>query len=283
MPEARALTARTMSYLKKLTPPLLYRLLAQLNPRSGALIGPYPNWQTAQQQSSGYDADVILEKATAAMHKVVNGEAACERDSVALPVLQHNFPVLATLQRAALENGGSLSVLDFGGSLGTSYFQSRQFLCTGVTLQWSVVEQPHIARRGQEMFAGDGLEFFEDLDSCLQRQPYDVILLSSVLQYIESPQQLLAQLAAAGAPYMIIDRTPFSLRGQEMIMVQKVPPAIYPASYPSWVFDHGRLLASLAQQYQCLADYACEEDIVGLGRRAVQYRGLVLHRGESTA
>jgi hypothetical protein len=56
------------------------------------------------QQSHGYDNDTILKKCKDALLKVKNGEAVYERYSVLFDKVQHSFPVLAGLLRAAIAN-----------------------------------------------------------------------------------------------------------------------------------------------------------------------------------
>ena len=59
--------------------------------------------------------------------KVKNGEAVYERDSVLFDEIQYSWGLLAGLEKAALEHDGKLCVLDFGGSLGSTYYQNKQF------------------------------------------------------------------------------------------------------------------------------------------------------------
>src|SRR5436305_14010450 len=98
--------------------------------------GNYKSWEEAERDSTGYAAPEILQKTRAALLKVKAGEAAFERDSVIFDTMQYNFSLLAGLLRAAAANHGRLSVLDFGGSLGSTYFQQRSFLCDVTDLHW---------------------------------------------------------------------------------------------------------------------------------------------------
>ena len=45
-----------------------------------------------------------------------------------IDVMEYQFPLLSGLLYAAARDGG-LSVVDFGGALGSTYFQCRDFLC----------------------------------------------------------------------------------------------------------------------------------------------------------
>src|SRR5271168_4027066 len=122
--------------------------------------GDYKSWEEASAHSTGYDAAVILEKTRAALMKVRDGEAAYERDSVLFDRIQHSFPVLAGLLRAAQARGGRLCVVDFGGSLGTVYFQSREFLAPVKSLEWLVIEQPSYVACGRKDFEPEQLHFY---------------------------------------------------------------------------------------------------------------------------
>ena len=119
------------STLKSVIPPILiscYRKIFPKKEKIGMWSGNYTSWQEAKANCTGYDAANILEKCKNALLKVKNGEAAYERDSVLFNQIQYSWGLLAGLQKAALENNGNLCVLDFGGSLGSTYFQNKAFL-----------------------------------------------------------------------------------------------------------------------------------------------------------
>ena len=136
-----------MSVLKtiarELLPPVLLRLLRQAYGGAIHFEGDFATWEDARAHCTGYDNDEILAKVLAASLKVKAGEAAFERDSVLFDEIEYVWPVLTGLMWAAARSGGSLNVLDFGGALGSSYFQSKNFLQSLPDLRWNVVEQPH--------------------------------------------------------------------------------------------------------------------------------------------
>ena len=174
-------------YAKKWLPPALISHLKPLLKHGIYYSGNYPDWATAISHASGYDAAMILERVRQAAVKVTAGEAKYERDSVLFENVQHSFSVLAGLLRAASENGNQLSVLDFGGSLGSSYYQCRDFLSTISSLKWSVVEQENFVRCGREQFETEKLKFYYTIAECIQHAKPNVVLLSSVLQYLPEP------------------------------------------------------------------------------------------------
>ncbi|MFN5830262.1 MAG: TIGR04325 family methyltransferase [Bacteroidota bacterium] len=215
--------------------------------------GDYPNWKEAEALCSGYDSQNILEKCKNALLMVKNGEAVYERDSVIFNEVQYSFGLLAGLQRAALENNGKLTVLDFGGSLGSTYFQNKFFLNVCKEVNWCIVEQSHFVDCGKTFFEDNQLQFFYSIDDCLAKHKPDVVLLSSVLQYLDKPYDWLNQLMSYNIPYLIIDRTAMLDEDKDLLTIQLVPDEIYKASYPSWFFSKSKLERILLKDYKLIS------------------------------
>ena len=192
--------------------------------------GNYSNWEEAKRDSTGYDQKEILEKVKSSLLKVKNGEAVYERDSVLFDTIQYSWPLLAGLMFASAKCKGAVRVLDFGGSLGSTYYQNRRILDNIEEVSWNVVEQQHFVDCGKEYFEDDRLHFYYDIDSCMNEQHPDILILSSVIQYIERPYELLEKLLAYNFAFILLDRTPFNSENRDRIVVQKVLPIIYKAS-----------------------------------------------------
>ena len=62
-------------------------------------------------KTRGYDHPEILDKTSAAMRKIVEGEAIFERDSVLLSRPEYPWPLIACLLHEAQKKGGRLSGL----------------------------------------------------------------------------------------------------------------------------------------------------------------------------
>ena len=238
----------------------------------------YEDWESASNAATGYDADIILQKVKDATLEVIAGRATFERDSVLFNEAQHSFPMLAGLLRAAVENKGQLSVLDFGGSLGSSYFQSREFLSVVNSLNWAVVEQPHFVRCGREFIESEQLKFYFDIDDVLAEVKPNVALLASVLQYLPDPSNVLSTLMRSSIKYLIIDRTPFSDALNDSITIQHVPPLIYPASYPCRIFSKQALMTHLSKSYEIVAEFTNVEGAAIAGNLKFTFGGMILRR-----
>jgi putative methyltransferase (TIGR04325 family) len=240
--------------------------------------GDFSNWEEAKANTTGYDNAEIVQKCTASLLKVKNGEALYERDSVLFDEIQYSSGLLAGLQNAALDNSGKLTVLDFGGSLGSSFFQNIAFL-NGIDIEWCIVEQRDFVNAGKKYFQDSRLKFYSDVEECLQHHKPTVLLLSSVLQYLEDPYEQLQQLIKYGFPYIIIDRTSFVDDQREVLTVQKVPENIYKASYPCWFFNETRFL-SFFKEYTMRGSFSsfCDGDILLNEKKHCYWKGFLFSK-----
>ena len=221
--------------IKDFLPPIFLKAIKSVILSKYGFFGDYTSWQEAKKDCTGYDDAKIFEKVKTAILRVKSGEAVYERDSVLFDKIQYSWSALACLMYVAARNGGVLSVLDFGGSLGSSYFQNRKFF-DGLDVKWSVVEQPHFVEFGKKEMEDSNLKFYYTIEECLKERSSNVVLLSSVLQYLEKPYLMLEKITGFKIPFILIDRTPFSKNNHESIKIQKVPPYIYEANYPCWFF-----------------------------------------------
>lgn len=246
-------------------PPAVIRWVRHVRHDRGEGIcfeGDFATWEEASAHCSGYDAEDILAKVLCATLKVKEGKAAFERDSVLFDEIEYAWPVLAGLMWVAARNGGKLNVLDFGGALGSSYFQNRQFLQSLPDVKWNVVEQSHYVEAGRKYIQDEQLRFYKAIEECIVENQPNVILLSSVLQYLESPIELINQLNKVGASCLIVDRTPFSIHEKDNLVMQKVPAAIYSASYPMWIFSLSKFKRHLEKNWCLVASNLSPEGYV---------------------
>lgn len=104
-------------------------------------FGDYSSWSVVKNECSGYEAANILNTVKSSVIKVRNGEAVYERDSVLFDEVTYSPHLIEVLESSI--NNGKLHVVDFGGSLGSSYFQHRNLFQDLIDFRWSVVEQSH--------------------------------------------------------------------------------------------------------------------------------------------
>jgi putative methyltransferase (TIGR04325 family) len=238
--------------LREWAPPALLRKYRRLRGDSIRFSGDYSTWQQCQAASRGYDDSLILEQVKRAMLRVRNGEGACERDGIVLSACEPNFPLLAALEYVALA-AGRLRVLDFGGSLGGTYHQVRKLIPESVDLSWEVVEQAGFVECGIRNFADAHLRFHLTIDDAIAAGKPNIVLLSSVLPYLEQPYETLAQIVNAGCEFILLDRTPvLRAADRDRLTVQQIRLPEYHASYPAWFFAKSRLMAAFSPIYHAV-------------------------------
>jgi putative methyltransferase (TIGR04325 family) len=242
--------------LKTFLPQAVINKLKQIiSPPQICYRGDFADWKEARQACGGYDTDNIIKKVHDAAIKVKNGEVAYERDSMTFDRLEHDEPLAEILLQAAEENNGVLKVLDFGGSLGSLYFQHRD-LFTGLReVIWCVVEQDKFVKYGKADFEDEHLKFRYTTEAACEEFDFNVLLLGSVLPYIEKPYELITSLKQLPVDYMVITRTPvFIDDGGDRLTVQKVPEVIYDASYPAWFFPENKLMRAFEPEFNLMSE-----------------------------
>lgn len=238
--------------------------------------GDFASWKDAQAASTGYQAAQILAKVKASTLLVKSGQAVYERDSMLFDKIEYSWPLLANLLWVAGVNSNFLSVLDFGGSLGSTYFQNRRYLNQLRKVTWSVIEQPGFVEAGRREITNEQLDFFESVDAAIaQKGQHTILLLSCVLPYIEKPFDLLKNLAAKNVPYIIIENTYFNTVAVNRLTVQKVPPVYYDASYPAWFLNYDEVLMALHDKYDMVAEYNNDQFLYLKGQK-IKYKGFIM-------
>lgn len=246
--------------LKDWIPPHLMRWGRKLTGRSLRFVGRPQTWQHAMEMSTGYMEGSILDRVADATRLVNAGKAVFERDGVVFHSLDYSYPLLACLLHAAAGNNGELDVVDFGGALGSTYRQCRPFFAGLEQVRWRVIEQPNFVDLGRREFETAELTFYSDVSQLpVAASSRRVLLLSSVLQYIENPLEMLRELTQLSWSHVIIDRTPVSDHPMHRLCVQEVPPNIYKASYPCWILAKDRLLGALSEGWTPMCEFPCHD------------------------
>lgn len=119
-------------------------------------------------------------------------------------------------------NNKKIRVLDFGGGGGFHWMTCKKAFDQDVIFDWDVVETPGMAAAARQSISGLGLQFFDSIESSLEKKELrDLVIASSSLQYCSSPAKALKDLVDLGARYLFITRTPFSLTQKTLISTQR--------------------------------------------------------------
>lgn len=231
---------KTFYILKLIFPNFFIKFINRLFKRNIVIQGNYKNWSDAIKNSSGYGSNIIFKKSKESFLKVISGMAQYERDSVLFYTKKINNFLINILLEIKNKNK-PLKVLDFGGSFGSTYFQNYSILCDKKKFHWSIIEQSKIVQFANKQKLTDNLFFFSNKNEYINKYTPDVILFSSVIQYLEYPFSIINFFIQRKIKYFIFMNTPFE-KNKESIKIQIVPKNIYDASYPIRILNENFFL-----------------------------------------
>lgn len=235
--------------------------------------GNYDSWQEARTNTSGYDAPSVIETVKANARKVQKGEAVYERDGAIFESINLDFPLLSALLHVASGNNNKLTVLDYGGSLGTTYYQNKNFLSHLDSLHWCIKEQTAFVDAGRDEFETSQLHFYYSVAECLKQHRPDILVFCSSIQYLEKPYDVLEEILSYNIPNLLIDRISFSDNGHDRLTVQKTSSFFYNASYPCWFFSRKKFIDIVGKKYKLKYNFPSGDSFY-IGMKKKQYEGM---------
>jgi putative methyltransferase (TIGR04325 family) len=251
---------RLKSALKLFIPPIFIKVLFYF--RNKKKIDLFQetklSWDEALKKTTdGYSSDLILTKCRDSLLKVRDGEYPYERDSVLFTEKELFYPLLTSLLYVSSVNNHMLNIIDFGGSLGSTYFQNKDILKkVGIKINWNIIEQRNFIECGKEYFANDELHFYHKIDDVPSKENISVCLFSSVLPYLKEPYVVFDIIRNNNIKYVIIDRTFFlDTESNDILSIQKIPPEIYDASYPAWFLSLSKFLSYIKRYYDIVFEW----------------------------
>ena len=264
-----------MHYLiKELLPPIL-NTLRWYSFKYG-WKGNYKSYEAAKEKCKGYDENHILERIKTTTDKVRSGAAVYERDGIIYDEVKVNHHLLNALLLVSARNNNKLTLIDFGGSLGTSYYQNIKYLSHLTELNWCIIEQAEFVDAGKKSFENEHIKFYYSLEECFAEHPHaNLVLISSSLQYIDKPYALLKKIQSFHVPYLMLDLVGYNDRDEDRITIQHVPPVFYgiEASYPCTFFNRSKLESQLEEDYQKVFDFISEYEKYYIEFRPFRYEG----------
>jgi putative methyltransferase (TIGR04325 family) len=261
------------------TPQLLEKEIPELSVKETyGFFGKYACFEEALMACGTADAKLNYQgasviDATVARTKTLVGELGA---SVEVLVDTKTLRLLAVFQKILMSAPyAELTVLDFGGAMGHHFFRLNRLLPTQLKLKWIVLELPKTAFTARGIFKSDQLTFISDLAE-LNGAKIDVILASGSIQYTPRPFAILSKLMSLEAKSIILDRMPITDSFDDRILMQRVPPEIYEATYPVH-FLSGKKIKSFfeAGSWQRILHWSLDEEIVMLDGKPVKYSGML--------
>jgi len=263
-----------MHYLiKELAPPIVNTL--RFFSFKYGWKGNYKTFDEAAAKCGGYNEGKILERIIKTTKMVKTGEAVYERDGIIYDEIHLNANLLNALLLVAYRNNNNLNVVDFGGLLGTTYYQNIKYL-SHLNLTWNIVEQAHFVEIGKKSFENNHIKFHYTIDECLAKiGNADIMIINGVIQYIKNPYDMLAQFQSYSIPYLIFDTMGYNDNDSDRITIQNVPPIFYgiAASYPCTFFNKTKFENQLLSNYNKEFEFLTEQSKYYINFKPFRYEG----------
>ena len=202
--------------------------------------GNYDTWENADKECLGYDQQLILDKIIYATEYTKDKPDKFERDGCIISgEPEPSFAALHWIKHTSQNN--EINLIDFGGSLGSTYFQLKGYL-TNYKIRWNVIEQEHFVTAGRKKFESDELKFYYSIEECLKDTNPKCFFSSSAYPYIKNAYQNIESMLKHNFDWIILDKITIVDQPEDRITIQAVPPDIYPTIYPCWFFSESKLL-----------------------------------------
>ena len=273
--------SKNKKIIKKFLPPIFIETINKVikTNKTFKITGFFKTWDAALAASDGYDHKLIIENVLRASLKVQSGEAIFERDGVTFDRIEYSWPVTAILALSAANNKNILHILDFGGSLGSVFYQNRIFLETFREVKWYVIEQEQLVKVGKKYFENSDLKFFKNKEeiNASSFQP-SVILFSSSLQYMNDPYFEIDTVISYKPDFFIFDRTLFGNSKEDFVSTQHSSTNDIRSSYPIWVMSEKKLTRYFSKNYDIMMRFSCPEGKVKINGENAEFLGFIFKR-----
>lgn len=245
---------------RRVTPPLIWDAASRVRRRAVPAVfdGPLTSWAEAEALATGWESPAIVDKTLALSLKMRDGEIAFQQDTLVHERVTYSPTILAFLARASA-TGTPLDIIDFGGSLGTNYYQNRAIIAPAEargSLKWRVVELPKTVALGRKHFANETLRFYDDWQSAADEAHDPKMLFTGSFQCVPDPLTLLDEVAGRHIPLIAFDRLLVSPAAAHEVYVQRPPARYYAATMPVWCFSRSAFEAEMAARgYDLIAEF----------------------------
>jgi putative methyltransferase (TIGR04325 family) len=237
----------------------------------------YKDWEEIVKNSDGYDSDQII-------NRIKNYSSSSdrfnnfERDGVLIDKDELDYKLLAQLMYVRVMVGHPLNVIDYGGSIGSTFIQYENYLMDkNIIESWNIIELDNFVNVGNQIFKNSEFVNFYNNTQFLVDKAIDIVIFSGVLQYIKYYDNTLLQVFEIKPQFILIDRTPIIEGGYSVIAKQILPKSTGGYSYPSWIFEKADFLKNFSK-YNLIASFKSIDGQVCCRNTIVTFMGFLFER-----
>jgi putative methyltransferase (TIGR04325 family) len=186
------------------------------------------DWDTAKRRTSGYEGKATLNSLSSRIEAL--------KAPTDLPHDDRLNEIVKAIRDSGLQtnNQKPIRVLDIGGSFGEHFFHLQK-LMPEHSFDWTVLEtEGHCSIIPEFLTSIKGLRFISEPPA--SDQHFDISLLSSVIQYVDAPYDLLTT-ALQISDSVIVNRLPLSPYSKDKVAIQRPGLLGSKGSYPVHIFS----------------------------------------------
>ncbi len=266
--------------LKYIIPKKFYKKIVLIFKPDISFNGLFDKWSDALNSSKSYQDEKIFNKVINAYKELNSGKGAYEKDGKLFFKQEFSIPLISIFNDVA-SYSREIKVLDFGGSLGTLFFQhSEYFKNKKLEVNWSIVEQKHYVDYGKQNNNHSNLDFFYDVKEASRANKPNIIVVASALQYIENYPKTISEIIDLGADFIFLDKTPMYDGDNDFISVQNIPKHVYgkKTSYPMHIFSENKLIKFFKKNYFVFETGYSTRKIYKIYENSFSFKWLILKK-----
>lgn len=249
--------------IKKITPPIFIEMVKGIffsKKSKYGFHGNYTCWEEVSKQVTGWETDIIFDKINQSTNQLEKKDDFFERDGEIISSTNQNFPLIYSLINSINIEKKELSIIDFGGSLGTHYKRYRQFINNGIKISWAIVEQKKYVDYAKKVNKNLELNFHYSISESLKINNYSTFFSSGTIQYIEKPYKLMDEIMDYNFSTIVFDRMFFLNDVNDRICIQTVNPKLfYHASFSVWLFNEAKFKKHMSKKYTLILEFMSED------------------------
>jgi putative methyltransferase (TIGR04325 family) len=232
------------------------------------------DWETAKRRTSGYEGKATLKSLTSRIETL--------KTPTDLPQDDRLSEIVKAIRDSELQINSTrpIRVLDIGGSFGEHFFH-LQNLIPEYNFEWTVLEtEGHCSIIPEFLTSTQGLWFISKPPT--GDQFFDIALLSSVIQYVDDPYELLT-MALRISDSVIVNRLPLSTCSKDRVAIQRPGLMGSKGSYPVHIFSEAVFTKYLEPTAEIRSRWMVPQDSAVIRFKYIENQGLLLKPRRNTS
>jgi putative methyltransferase (TIGR04325 family) len=224
------------------------------------------SWSDAVARSSGYQSSKTIQS-------LIISDPIAFANTSNPSFIENRLQQIASafLEGVASGNKNTIRVLDVGGGLG-QYFYLLEKLAPSIQFEWVILETTALCELAKSVAPPKkNIKWISSLDDA--QEIFDIALLSSVIQYVESPFKLLDDLIQV-AKFLIVNRLPLTSSRNEKICIQRPGFRESKGSYPVHILNEEKVIAYFGARGKILCRWFVPQDVAVVRFKKIINQGL---------